>query len=97
MKTLPVPLVELSDENGNEFEEPVAIGYEVAPGADNPTDPTLKSSMWLVKTGGWHVKARATHLMEDKMTEIFAAVMFVTAHLEVRTKNEAAPIGGVEI
>ena len=95
VKSLPVPVVELTDEGGTEYEETSAIGYEIDPQSEAASP--LKSSLWLVKTGGWHIKARATHAMDDKLTEVFASVMFVRAHLEVRQKNNAAPVGGYDI
>lgn len=81
---LPVPHVSLKSEDGVSLESPVAVGYGIKiPGSD----VKMKSSLWLVKTGDWHVKARATHRQDDTITEIMAALMFAQAHIQVRARN----------
>lgn len=63
---------------------PTAVGYE----ATVPNNlQKLKTSLWLVKTGNWHVKARATHYLQDGTTEIIAALLFSEAHKQVYDQN----------
>ncbi len=81
---LPIPHVNLKSEDGESLEAPIAVGYGIKiPGSD----VKMKSSLWLVKTGDWHVKARATHRQDDSITEIMAALMFAQAHIQVRARN----------
>lgn len=57
-----------------------------------------KTAIWIAKTGGWHVKVRATYPQADTMSEIMAAISFTTSHLVVRAKNLKEPIGnGVSV
>jgi hypothetical protein len=71
-----------------DLEEPVAAGFDIGEANGVP----YKTSLWLVKTHGWHVKARATYAQQDVTTEIISAVMFTVSHLKVRTKNASEPI-----
>ena len=82
--TLPLAVSTVTDDQGTEYEKPSAIAFDITP-TDGPVP--LKSSLWVVKTGGWHVKARATYRQDDIPTEIMSLLMFTVAHIEVRATN----------
>ncbi|MEL7486333.1 MAG: hypothetical protein AAGJ87_03835, partial [Pseudomonadota bacterium] len=52
----------------------------------------FRTSLWLVKTEGWHVKARASYPNDDQASEIVASIVFAFAHVQVRAKNLKNPI-----
>lgn len=52
-----------------------------------------KTAIWLAKTHGWHVKARATYAQSDFTAEIAAAVLFGVNYLNVDMKNRSDPTG----
>ncbi len=94
-KTMPVPVVEIGDDNGNVFEEVSAIGFDITP---EGSDIKMKSSLWVVKAeNGWHVKARATHQQDDQLTEISAVVMFAIAHIQVRSNGQGSLPGEIDV
>ena len=72
----------------NGLEEPLAGGFEI--GAVNGV--SYRTSLWLVKTHGWHVKLRATYASADQSSELLSAIHFLASHLAVRAKNLAQPI-----
>ncbi len=92
--TLPVVEITASDvdpaigEILEGIEEPLAGGFEI--GSVNGT--AYRTSLWLVKTHGWHVKLRATYGSADQASELLSAIHFMTSHLAVRAKNIAEPI-----
>ncbi len=98
-----LPVVELKAEDGdagelgeliNGMEEPLAGGFEIAEVNGVP----YRTSLWLVKTHGWHVKLRATYASEDQSSELLSAIHFMASHLAVRAKNMAEPIApGVDV
>ena len=76
------------------IEEPLAGGFEI--GAINGT--AYRTSLWIVKTHGWHVKLRATYGSDDQESELLSAIHFMTSHLAVRAKNIAEPtMPGAEV
>lgn len=72
----------------NGMEEPVAGGFNI--GQMNGVD--YRTSLWLVKTHGWHVKVRSTYAAADEASELLSAIHFMASHLAVRAKNMAEPI-----
>lgn len=50
-----------------------------------------KTAIWLAKTHGWHVKARATYAQSDFTAEIAAAVLFGVNYLNIDMKNRSDP------
>lgn len=91
-----LPIVELVAEDPtsefgqllNGMETPLAGGFEI--GEVNGVG--YRTSLWLVKTGGWHVKLLATYASADESTEFLSAVHFLASHLAVRAKNLAEPL-----
>ena len=91
-----LPVVELKADEAdsavaalvNGMEEPIAGGFEI--GQVNGAD--YRTSVWLVKTHGWHVKLRATYASADEAAEFLSAIHFMASHLAVRAKNMAEPI-----
>ncbi|MEL6378541.1 MAG: hypothetical protein AAGK25_12650 [Pseudomonadota bacterium] len=79
-KALDVVIVTLEDYNAATMGTATASGYDISEaGAEKP----IKSSVWVAKTRQWHVKARATHYMDDPLTELFAAMMHNRTHVDV--------------
>ncbi len=78
----------------NGLEEPLAGGFEI--GAVNGIP--YRTSLWIVKTHGWHVKLRATYASADQSSELLSAIHFMASHLAVRAKNLAEPTApGAEV
>ncbi len=75
------------DELINGMEQPVAGGFEI--GSINGVP--YRTSLWLVKTHGWHVKVRAAYPSHDQSTELLSAIQFMASQLSVRAKNLSAP------
>ena len=50
-----------------------------------------KTAIWLAKTHGWHVKARATYAQTDFNSEVAAAVVFGVNYINVEMKNRNNP------
>ncbi len=96
-KAVAVQSFELDGYDRSILKTPTVIGYE----ADNPNADSevkkVKSSLWLVKENGWHVKARATHALDENLTEFFSTLLFTLTHINVYEKDNAAPIGEVEV
>ena len=94
---LPVSIAALEGEDGDPvfagLETPLAGGFDIGEINGFP----YKTSLWLVKTHGWHVKARATYTQEDVSSEMISAIMFAVSHLSVRAKNIAEPVSAGEI
>ena len=93
-----VPIVELSSEKADplfdELESPVAGGFEVGEIEGAP----YRTALWLVKTHGWHVKARASYPQDDAASEMVASIVFAFAHVQVRAKNMVEPVSrGAEV
>jgi hypothetical protein len=100
--TVQLPVVELkAEEQDSDFgrlingmEEPIAGGFEIS----QMNGVNYRTSVWLVKTHGWHVKLRATYASADDASEFLSAVHFMASHLAVRAKNMAEPIApGAEV
>lgn len=51
----------------------------------------FRTAIWLTKTYGWHVKARATYPRTDEITEALSAVVFSLNHISIRSKNMSKP------
>lgn len=91
-----LPVVELTAEDPtSEFgqlvsgmETPLAGGFEIG----DRKGVSYRTSLWLVKTEGWHVKLRSTYPSADEVTEFLSAVHFMASHLAVRAKNLAEPM-----
>lgn len=88
---MPVQMATLADETGNPaidgLEESKATSFDIGDVAGTP----YKTSLWLVKTHGWHVKARATYPQADATSELVAAIMHAISHVKVRSKNLTDP------
>lgn len=91
-----LPVVELTAEDPtSEFgalvagmETPLAGGFEIG----EVTGVNYRTSLWMVKTHGWHVKLQSSYASTDEITEFLSAVHFMASHLSVRAKNMADPI-----
>lgn len=70
------------------LESPRAAAFDIG----EMSRVSYKTAVWLVKTYGWHVKARATYPQQDQTSEIVSAVMFALSHLNVRAKNMEEPV-----
>lgn len=70
------------------LETPLAAGFDI--GEVNGTP--YKTSLWIVKTYGWHVKVRGTYPQGDQTSEIVSAISFAFSHLGVRAKNMEDPV-----
>jgi hypothetical protein len=95
---LPVSVadVKMTDESGAalELEAPQAAAFDIGEMNGVP----YKTSLWIVKTHGWHIKARATYPQQDVTAEFVASVMFAFEHAFVYQKNESEPfIPGGEV
>jgi len=88
---LPLPLITINQKEDDplytEMETPKAAAFDVGEVNGAP----YKTAVWLVKTYGWHVKARATYPLDDQTSEIISALMFAYSHLNVRAKNMTDP------
>lgn len=96
-KALPVTVAEVSrkDDSGKEvmLPSPIAGGFDVGEINGVP----CKTAIWLAKTHGWHVKARATYAQSDITAETIAALLFAVNYSRIDIKNEADPtVGGAE-
>lgn len=91
--TVAVPLAKMKSNEPDPvyegLEQQMAAGFNIGPVDGVP----YRTSLWLAKTHGWHVKTRATYPVDDPMTELVAAITFSFAHVKVRTKNMTDPIG----
>lgn len=52
-----------------------------------------KTAIWLAKTRGWHVKARATYAQSDLTAEVVAAMLFGVNYLNVDARTKGDPSG----
>jgi len=90
-KVLPVTVAEVSRKTADGEEvmlpSPVAAGFDVGDINGVP----YKTSLWLAKTHGWHVKSRATYPQEDISVEVIAALLFAVNYSLIDTKNQANP------
>ncbi len=88
---LPVVSVEIEDKDAGattaELEAPIAGAFDIGDINGVP----YKTSLWIAKTHGWHVKTRATYAQADTTSELVAAVMFAANYLNVDMKNKAVP------
>lgn len=88
---LPVVSVEIEDKDAGattaDLEAPIAGAFDIG---DINGEP-YKTSLWIAKTGGWHVKTRATYAQADVASELVAAVIFAANYLNVDMKNKADP------
>ena len=88
---LPVVSVEIEDKEAGtttaDLEAPIAGAFDIG---DINGEP-YKTSLWIAKTWGWHVKTRATYAQADVTSELVAAVIFASNYLNVEMKNKADP------
>ncbi|MFN3959875.1 MAG: hypothetical protein ACK4NP_08185 [Parvularculaceae bacterium] len=88
---LPVIQVEIEDKDAGtstaDLEAPIAGAFDIGEIAGAP----YKTALWIAKTHGWHVKARATYAQSDATTELVAAVIFAVNYLNVDMKQKTAP------
>lgn len=87
---LPVAVVEVESKNaapGAKLPAAVSGAFDVGEVNGVP----YKTAIWLAKTHGWHVKARATYAQSDFTTEIVAAVIFGVNYVNVDMKNRDDP------
>lgn len=89
--TLPVTIVaiESRDKSLTTAALPAALSGAFDVGEFNGAP--YKTAIWLAKTHGWHVKARATYAQTDFNSEIVAAVMFGVNYINVEMKNRNNP------
>jgi hypothetical protein len=85
---LPVISIEIEGKSGEPLEEPIAGAFDIGEIGGVP----YKTSLWLVRAHGWHVKARATYAQEDLSSEVMAALMFTISWVNVDTKNRDHPV-----
>ncbi|MEL7015689.1 MAG: hypothetical protein AAGL18_03685 [Pseudomonadota bacterium] len=79
-KALDVGIVSVEDYNPATMGTATASGYDIS---EAGAERQLKSSYWIVKTRQWHVKVRATHFLDDPLTELFAAIFHSRTHVDV--------------
>lgn len=88
---LPVTIAEITrkNEDGEEIAlpTPLAGGFDVGEINGVP----YKTSIWIAKAHGWHVKARATYAQNDIVAEVIAALLFATNYSRIDMKNLADP------
>lgn len=85
---LPVITIELANKDDDEpTEAPLAGAFDIGEVNGVP----YKTAIWLAKTGGWHVKTRATYPQSDIGSEITAALMFAANYINVQAKDRANP------
>lgn len=88
---MPVVSVEIEDKDAGattaDLEEPIAGAFDIG----EINGEAYKTALWIAKTGGWHVKTRATYAHADFTAEIVAAVIFAANYLNVDMKNKADP------
>ena len=90
---LPVQIATLVAEDAGDpvlsaLEEAKATAFDIG----DVAGVEYKTALWLVKTKGWHVKARATYPKSDATSEFVAAIMHVVSHVKVRAKNLNEPL-----
>ena len=90
-KVLPVTVAEISRKTASGEEitmpAPIAGGFDVGEINGVP----YKTSIWIVKTHGWHVKARATYAQSDYAAEVIASLLFAINYSKIDTKNQTDP------
>lgn len=88
---LPVVSVEIEDKDAGTttaaLDAPIAGGFDIGDINGAP----YKTALWIAKTHGWHVKARATYAQADVTSELVAAVIFAANYLNVDIKNKHNP------
>lgn len=88
---LPVVSVEIEDKDAGtttaDLEAPIAGAFDIGDINGAP----YKTSLWIAKTHGWHVKTRATYAQADVTSELVAAVIFAANYLNVDMKNKTNP------
>lgn len=88
---LPVIQVDIEDKDAGtstaDLEAPIAGAFDIGEIAGAP----YKTALWIAKTHGWHVKARATYAQADATTELVAAVIFAMTYLNIDMKQKTAP------
>ena len=86
---LPIVTMEMTrDANSAEPSPPTIAGaFDVGDINGVP----YKTALWVSKTHGWHVKARATYARSDTGTELVSALIFSMNVLGVAEKNEKNP------
>lgn len=93
-KAVDVPIIITDGYDVEVMGLPSTSGYEVSP--QNSLNKVV-SSLRLVKTYDWHVKARVTHASNDGLTMLFGGILFNRAHTEVYNKNSSVPTGGIDV
>lgn len=88
---MPVVSVEIEDKEAGattaDLEKPIAGAFDIGEINGEP----YKTALWIAKTGGWHVKTRATYAHADFTSELVAAVIFSANYLNVDMKNKSDP------
>lgn len=88
---LPVIEVEIEDKEAGtttaDLEPPIAGAFDIGEIGGAP----YKAALWIAKTHGWHVKARATYAQADSTTEIVSAVIFAVNYLNIDMKQKTDP------
>lgn len=90
-KVLPVTVAEITrkTDSGEEINlpAPIAGGFDVGEINGVP----YKTSIWIVKTHGWHVKTRATYAQNDYTAEVVASLLFAINYSRIDLKNQTDP------
>ncbi len=90
---LPVTVIEVESKSKTVSTEPLPTALSGAFDIGEINGVPYKTSIWLAKSHGWHVKARATYAQADFTSEIVAAVLFGVNYVNVDMKNRADPTG----
>ena len=83
------PTVEMDKNEQTTIEgETRSVAYLIEAGANKVE---LKTALWLNKTSGWHIKARATYHPADILTELLASVLHLARLMEVDKHMNSKP------
>ena len=90
---LPVTLIEVDSRTKTVSTDPLPAALSGAFDVGEINGVPYKTAIWLAKTHGWHVKARATYAQSDFASEIVAAVLFGVNYVNIDMKNRKEPTG----
>lgn len=88
---LPVALIEVESRSQTVSTDPPPGALSGAFDIGEINGVPYKTAIWLAKTHGWHVKARATYAQSDFTSEIVAAVLFGVNYVNIDMKNRKEP------
>lgn len=87
---LPVTIVTVEPKDGREV-GPLPEALSGAFDVGDINGVPYKTSIWLAKTHGWHVKGRATYAQSDFLSELTAAILFGVNYVNIDMKNRVDP------